>query len=74
MYVLRGREWLILPLVLLYVISPIDLMPFLPLDDVLVMLLGWLAFRFARRSRHSSPFSQPFNKDQVIDVKARIIE
>jgi len=67
--VLRGREWLIFPFLLLYWISPIDLMPLVPIDDLIVTALGFLAYRFLRKGNDDPKTS----KSDVIDVEGKII-
>lgn len=64
---LRGREWLIFPLLLVYWLSPIDLMPFLPIDDLILTALGILFYRFLRKDTIHPAASE------VIDVKGKVI-
>lgn len=67
---LRGREWLIFPLLLLYWLSPVDLMPILPVDDLIVTVLGILLYRFLRKDFNLGDMKDAPN---VIDVKGKVI-
>ncbi len=64
---LRGREWLVFPLLLVYWLSPVDLMPFIPIDDLILTVLGILFYRFMRQDA-----AKP-DTPEVIDVKGKVI-
>ncbi|MFO7263111.1 MAG: hypothetical protein C0P68_003175 [Bacillota bacterium] len=64
---LRGREWIIFPLLALYWISPVDLMPFLPMDDLIMTALGILLYRFLRKD------PVPPKGRKIIDVEGKVI-
>lgn len=39
---MKTKDWIILIIVLIYIISPIDLMPGVPVDDIIVAIVGAL--------------------------------
>ena len=66
---LQGREWLIFPLLLIYWLSPVDLMPFIPIDDLVLTGLGILLYNLLRK--------QPSDKrspSDVIDVQGKVLK
>jgi len=65
---LQGREWLIFPLLLFYWLSPVDLMPFLPIDDLILTGFGILLYNLLRK--HSG---KPSPSD-VIDVQGKVLK
>ncbi len=65
---LRGREWLIFPLILIYWLSPIDLMPFIPIDDLVLTGFGILLYNLLRKQ------SDKPSPSDVIDVQGKVLK
>ena len=65
---LQGREWLIFPLILIYWLSPIDLMPFIPIDDLILTGLGLVLYRFLRKE------SEKPSRSDIIDVQGKVLK
>ena len=38
-------KFIIIVLVVAYVLSPVDLMPGFPLDDIIIAMIGWVAIQ-----------------------------
>lgn len=67
---LRGREWIIFPLLLMYWLSPIDLMPLIPVDDLILTVLGILFYRYLR---NDADLKGPKHASKIIDVDGKVI-
>jgi uncharacterized membrane protein YkvA (DUF1232 family) len=55
--------WALVLLCLIYCISPIDLLPFIPVDDVVVF--GWTLFTLVKRLSSRGGQSLPQSADRV---------
>lgn len=67
------KKWLYLLLVAGYWLSP-DLLPFIPLDDLLVTLLGsWLFIRSAANDLEQEGDRRRRDRN-VIDVEGKVVE
>lgn len=73
----RSKKLLFLLIVIAYWLAP-DLMPFLPLDDLLVTLLGsWLFVQAAKRdvsSGGNGGGARPGRAKEYIDVEGHVVD
>lgn len=70
---LQGREWLIFPLLLIYWLSPVDLMPFIPIDDLILTGIGIFLYNVLRNNVLRKPLNQP-SPSNVIDVQGKVLK
>jgi uncharacterized membrane protein YkvA (DUF1232 family) len=76
-----GWKWLLPIGALVYWLSPVDLIPFLPFDDIaVVILMISMLLQMASRNeqntagQQSQPGATPNNKEQIVDTTWRVVD
>lgn len=77
-----GWKWLLPIGALVYWLSPVDLIPLLPFDDIAVVILAIsMLLQMASRNEQTTgnnpqgqPGATPNNKEQIIDTTWRVVD